>query len=164
MIKIQLCLNEINKYNLYKSSDFISFLKDSLPYMDSHISLPSWDQSIEWIHCWNRFLRVFTIFWIFLEYDLTDVSVLSETAGWGLWTEWNACSSTCGLGKRQRNRLCDNPPPLPGGNTCDGDEEETEACSTDCYGIVLKLLINIQALVSCLVKVPVTKSVYFQTT
>ncbi|XP_060606332.1 neurogenic locus notch homolog protein 1-like [Ruditapes philippinarum] len=60
-------------------------------------------------------------------------NVLEETVGWGLWSEWTVCNSTCGLGQRQRNRMCDNPPPIQGGETCDGDGEETEACYTDCY-------------------------------
>ncbi|XP_053397599.1 sushi, von Willebrand factor type A, EGF and pentraxin domain-containing protein 1-like [Mercenaria mercenaria] len=60
-----------------------------------------------------------------------------QDGGWGLWALWSDCSAICGSGQRQRNRTCDNPPPSPGGKTCDGNVEETEMCHAECYDACL---------------------------
>jgi len=46
----------------------------------------------------------------------------------GGWTDWGACSVTCGGGTETRS--CTNPTPTPGGRTCcpDGTAEGTDAC------------------------------------
>ena len=36
----------------------------------------------------------------------------------GVWGGWEACSMTCGDGKRQRTRLCNMPQPKYGGKEC----------------------------------------------
>ncbi|XP_013396642.1 uncharacterized protein LOC106163560 [Lingula anatina] len=45
---------------------------------------------------------------------------------WGDWSQWSACSVTCGGGERVRIRMCNNPAPENGGATCPGLDEERE--------------------------------------
>jgi hypothetical protein len=40
----------------------------------------------------------------------------------GGWSEFSACSATCGPG--MRTRTCDNPAPANGGLPCAGEESE----------------------------------------
>ena len=48
---------------------------------------------------------------------------------WNTWSDWGACSVTCGADGRQvRSRLCDFPPPLRGGAACDGEHLQERAC------------------------------------
>lgn len=49
---------------------------------------------------------------------------------WGPWTKFTPCSAKCGLGFRNRNRFCDNPPPKFGGALCKGPSEEKQNCDT----------------------------------
>ncbi|CAH1799693.1 unnamed protein product, partial [Owenia fusiformis] len=37
---------------------------------------------------------------------------------WGSWGNWRACSTSCGIGSRDRSRPCDNPSPANGGQPC----------------------------------------------
>ncbi|XP_041362930.1 uncharacterized protein LOC121378713 [Gigantopelta aegis] len=53
--------------------------------------------------------------------------------GWGKWSEWTQCSKKCGYGRRERERLCNNPSPVHGGVVCDGRHFESESCfGSDC--------------------------------
>ncbi|XP_041074683.1 A disintegrin and metalloproteinase with thrombospondin motifs 17 isoform X2 [Polyodon spathula] len=47
---------------------------------------------------------------------------------WSSWSQWSACSRTCGTGARFRQRKCDNPPPGPGGMHCQKASVEHKAC------------------------------------
>ena len=49
---------------------------------------------------------------------------------WGIWTEWEGCSATCGGGTQDRSRNI-NLPAENGGSECTGDEKETQTCNTD---------------------------------
>ncbi len=51
--------------------------------------------------------------------------------GWTEWTEWDACSLTCGTGTQSRTRACTNPAPQNGGDNCVGDASESQDCNTD---------------------------------
>ncbi|KAK7084982.1 Hemicentin-1 [Halocaridina rubra] len=51
------------------------------------------------------------------------------SGGWGEWSTWTECSTTCQQGLRQRTRLCDSPPPAAGGTYCEGDDLEVNPCS-----------------------------------
>ncbi|KAI8480747.1 hypothetical protein Bbelb_415400 [Branchiostoma belcheri] len=61
-------------------------------------------------------------------------NVLSIDGGWSEWSRWSACTATCGNSTHSRQRLCNNPPPLGGGNPCTGASLEIEACGNipDC--------------------------------
>ncbi|XP_071515843.1 hemicentin-1-like [Panulirus ornatus] len=50
---------------------------------------------------------------------------------WGSWTDWTACSMTCGIGVRIRTRRCNAPYPRFGGSPCLGEERETATCEGD---------------------------------
>ena len=47
---------------------------------------------------------------------------------WSAWSEWSACSLTCGMGRQSRGRLCNNPPPQNGGDTCFGNTTDLRQC------------------------------------
>eukprot|EP00933_Yihiella_yeosuensis_P079176 TRINITY_DN9143_c0_g3_i1.p1 TRINITY_DN9143_c0_g3~~TRINITY_DN9143_c0_g3_i1.p1 ORF type:complete len:906 (-),score=162.43 TRINITY_DN9143_c0_g3_i1:130-2847(-) len=48
---------------------------------------------------------------------------------WADWTEWTACSSTCGVGLRHRSRKVKEHANF-GGNPCEGLRDEVEGCSS----------------------------------
>ena len=48
--------------------------------------------------------------------------------GWTRWSDWSACSKTCGQGIQSRSRSCTNPIPQYGGLDCDGDDSEVRDC------------------------------------
>ncbi|KAL3880318.1 hypothetical protein ACJMK2_032566 [Sinanodonta woodiana] len=50
--------------------------------------------------------------------------------GWGLWTPFSACSVSCGIGRRERSRECNNPVPMFGGHFCTEISVETDTCDT----------------------------------
>ncbi|XP_070188099.1 uncharacterized protein [Littorina saxatilis] len=56
-----------------------------------------------------------------------NVFVCPVVGGWGVWMPWTPCAVTCGKGKRQRYRQCNNPLPEYGGS-CDGDGMRVETC------------------------------------
>ncbi|EFN76017.1 hypothetical protein EAI_16120 [Harpegnathos saltator] len=52
----------------------------------------------------------------------------NDAAGWGPWSAWSPCSSSCVGGIRNRYRFCDTPPPKYGAKFCQGKAVETESC------------------------------------
>ncbi|KAK9880256.1 hypothetical protein WA026_010131 [Henosepilachna vigintioctopunctata] len=54
-----------------------------------------------------------------------------KKGGWGPWSSWTPCSSTCLGGMRSRFRLCDSPQPRFGGKFCKGHAVETEKCGAE---------------------------------
>ncbi|XP_055373377.1 uncharacterized protein LOC129606828 isoform X2 [Condylostylus longicornis] len=65
-----------------------------------------------------------------------------DSGGWGNWSEWTPCSTTCSSGTQNRYRLCDSPPPRYGAKFCEGSAVETKSCGKkiiddtwDCLGI-----------------------------
>ncbi|XP_046751696.1 uncharacterized protein LOC124414712 isoform X2 [Diprion similis] len=51
-----------------------------------------------------------------------------DAGGWGPWSQWTPCSSSCVGGTRHRYRFCDTPPPKYGAKFCQGQAVETETC------------------------------------
>ena len=45
------------------------------------------------------------------------------------WKPYGACSTTCGPGKKERIRECNNPAPAHGGKECEGPAKETADCN-----------------------------------
>ncbi|KAL7287439.1 hypothetical protein TKK_0018546 [Trichogramma kaykai] len=52
----------------------------------------------------------------------------SDAGGWGPWSQWTPCSSSCVGGTRNRHRFCDTPPPRYGAKFCQGETVQTEPC------------------------------------
>ncbi|CAF1064997.1 unnamed protein product [Adineta steineri] len=49
---------------------------------------------------------------------------------WTTWSSFSACSGTCGNSTMSRVRLCANPPPINGGQECNGAAVDIESCAT----------------------------------
>ncbi|XP_047464832.1 thrombospondin-2-like isoform X2 [Mugil cephalus] len=62
--------------------------------------------------------------------------------GWTAWSEWSACSESCGGGLISRQRECTNPAPQNGGRMCVGDAVDYEACNKQPCPIDMCLLSN----------------------
>lgn len=48
--------------------------------------------------------------------------------GWGHWSEWGDCSTSCGDSIRYRRRVCDSPAPANGGEDCVGNPVNVASC------------------------------------
>ena len=57
--------------------------------------------------------------------------IVAQNGGWTLFGRYGACSATCGGGTKIRQRTCTNPPPLYGGNDCNGHSTESISCNTN---------------------------------
>uniref|UniRef100_A0A665UVS2 ADAM metallopeptidase with thrombospondin type 1 motif 7 n=1 Tax=Echeneis naucrates TaxID=173247 RepID=A0A665UVS2_ECHNA len=53
----------------------------------------------------------------------------SVNGGWASWSEWSACSRTCGAGVRSAQRDCDNPVPKNRGKYCLGERRRYKVCN-----------------------------------
>ncbi|CAI5454808.1 unnamed protein product [Caenorhabditis angaria] len=51
-----------------------------------------------------------------------------KIGGWSSWSEWSACSETCGSGRQRRVRYCNEPVPKRS-KYCDGPLIETQECA-----------------------------------
>ncbi|XP_065837013.1 coadhesin-like [Oscarella lobularis] len=58
--------------------------------------------------------------------------MLPVDGAWSSWTNWTACSTSCGGGESYRRRWCDNPAPQNGGKNCSGNDTEVQECSSQC--------------------------------
>ncbi|XP_037550345.1 A disintegrin and metalloproteinase with thrombospondin motifs 7 [Nematolebias whitei] len=54
----------------------------------------------------------------------------SVDGGWASWSEWSACSRTCGAGVQTARRDCDNPTPKHRGKYCLGERQKHRICNT----------------------------------
>ncbi|KAL4218919.1 Hemicentin-1 [Mactra antiquata] len=57
-----------------------------------------------------------------------DMGPCSVDGNWGSWSDWQACSLTCGEGYQERYRSCDSPPPSNRGRFCNGPEADRKKC------------------------------------
>lgn len=51
------------------------------------------------------------------------------SGGWSEWSNWTACSSSCGTGVQVKFRLCTNPKPLTDGDSCRGKNVMFKSCA-----------------------------------
>lgn len=59
----------------------------------------------------------------------TNVLMSNISASWSEWGNFTACSVTCGIGERVRNRTCDAlDPNINGTLNCNGTDTETDHC------------------------------------
>ena len=61
----------------------------------------------------------------------TYVCVCVVNGGWSSWIR-EPCSKTCGGGMQNLTRECNNPRPLCGGNSCNGDSVQQKRCNDNC--------------------------------
>ncbi|KAM4743651.1 A disintegrin and metalloproteinase with thrombospondin motifs 7 isoform 2-T2 [Anableps anableps] len=54
----------------------------------------------------------------------------SVHGGWASWSDWSACSRTCGAGVQSAERDCDNPVPKHRGKYCLGERRKYRICNT----------------------------------
>lgn len=70
-------------------------------------------------------------FGLFVEHHECNAGVLCPVDGfWSHWLPWGQCSTPCGVGIRQRHRLCNNPIPNFGGLNCIGSPFQEQHCDT----------------------------------
>uniref|UniRef100_A0A3B3D8D8 ADAM metallopeptidase with thrombospondin type 1 motif 7 n=1 Tax=Oryzias melastigma TaxID=30732 RepID=A0A3B3D8D8_ORYME len=53
----------------------------------------------------------------------------SIDGGWASWSEWSACTRTCGAGVQSAGRECDNPVPKHRGKYCLGERRRHKICN-----------------------------------
>ncbi|VDI00055.1 Hypothetical predicted protein, partial [Mytilus galloprovincialis] len=63
--------------------------------------------------------------------DICNLHNCPVDGNWSGWSEWEACSFTCGGGIKTRNRTCSNPEPQFGGNQCLGNDTFISNCADD---------------------------------
>ncbi|XP_061558933.1 A disintegrin and metalloproteinase with thrombospondin motifs 7 [Phycodurus eques] len=54
----------------------------------------------------------------------------SVNGGWGTWSQWSACSRSCGAGVESAQRDCDDPVPRNRGKYCLGERQRYRICNT----------------------------------
>lgn len=61
--------------------------------------------------------------------EICDVPYCPIDGGWSAFSEWSACSSSCGAGMSIRSRLCNDPEPKFSGKECEGGGYEVRPCN-----------------------------------
>ncbi|XP_070535820.1 semaphorin-5A-like isoform X2 [Ptychodera flava] len=73
------------------------------------------------------------------EGETLQVTNCTVDGGWTEWSQWSACSKTCGsdFNYKIRQRTCANPAPQHGGKSCSGDSIQEAHCETSpqCPGV-----------------------------
>ena len=60
---------------------------------------------------------------------LICMPIVTGVTGWTQWSAWSECSSTCGTGLQERNRVCQNQIASSLNNSCDGGTRDTRTCA-----------------------------------
>ena len=58
-----------------------------------------------------------------------EVTNCTQHGGWTSWSDWSACSQTCDIGMKTRQRTCGNPSPAFGGRVCVGRDVDSQYCN-----------------------------------
>ena len=71
-------------------------------------------------------------------YKTNETCIISSVlvdGGFGSWSSWGSCTTTCG-GVKTRTRPCDSPKPINGGEDCKdlGLSYDKKTCRTSCPG------------------------------
>lgn len=75
---------------------------------------------------WKVIQNLFGKLWL----SITCRNKTKIDGGWSEWSEWSKCHANC---RNTRNRTCNNPTPLFGGQNCSSHFEEEESPFL-CYG------------------------------
>ncbi|XP_062975606.1 properdin [Elgaria multicarinata webbii] len=62
--------------------------------------------------------------------DCAGLPFCPRDGNWGSWKPAGPCAVTCGVGRVQEKRLCNNPEPRYGGKNCLGPDTRSHTCST----------------------------------
>ncbi|XP_033637175.1 SCO-spondin-like [Asterias rubens] len=65
------------------------------------------------------------------EWDTCNEFPCPIPGGWSEWSAWLDCPVTCGGHELLRDRVCDDPVPQHGGETCPGDSQDSTVCNDD---------------------------------
>ncbi|VDI58963.1 Hypothetical predicted protein [Mytilus galloprovincialis] len=57
--------------------------------------------------------------------------VVKVNGGWSIWSIWSACTVTCEYGTQRRIRICNNPAPAGGGQSCQGSDTNSQTCNAN---------------------------------
>ena len=60
-----------------------------------------------------------------------DAGPCPVDGNWSDYSAWSECSASCGGGVMERSRNCDSPAPENGGNPCEGEAADNQACNED---------------------------------
>ncbi|XP_065064802.1 uncharacterized protein LOC135691014 [Rhopilema esculentum] len=60
-----------------------------------------------------------------------NIQLCPVNGGWSPYSQYSLCSKHCGGGNQTRHRLCNNPLPQNGGESCHGPSSESKSCNTD---------------------------------
>lgn len=71
-------------------------------------------------------------------FSAKDNAALTIDGEWGPWSGWAECTASCGSGKQNRFRMCNNPAPSKGGGFCPGEPIEWKSCNVYCEKEPLK--------------------------
>ncbi|XP_046664969.1 netrin receptor UNC5C-like isoform X2 [Homalodisca vitripennis] len=65
---------------------------------------------------------------------ISDPALLTVyvNGAWSPWSQWSECNARCGRGIQKRSRICNNPPPLNGGQQCPGSALQKIDCTSVC--------------------------------
>ena len=64
---------------------------------------------------------------------------------WSVWSSWSPCSVSCGNGRQERMRKCNDPVPEYGGKFCQGPAREFHNCEEDdCPGNFITVFLTFQ--------------------
>lgn len=72
-------------------------------------------------------LNLFVVFLIIAKRDENK----PIPGGWSDWSTWTSCTKSCAGGVRYRERTCTEPAPKFGGEYCEGEGEDAQACNTE---------------------------------
>ena len=83
----------------------------------------------------------FNFYYLVLSFQLPRY--IAVPGNWGPWSDFGTCSATCGSGIRVRRRMCNNPPPIGGGDECPGRHVQRQHCRRPpCTGMFMNTVIN----------------------